>query len=234
MMYAKEEALSNASSPSASSDFSQSTSRGHDPSPASYGHQSVDDRVICNDILNQAFAESDNMAAYDDNQEMTGFYNATSQAPVSSYAGYENQSHVQYSSFTGSDSYVSYHQDPSPSGTPAKATGTRSSSTGSNKPKRKRVINRVQRKAANVRERRRMVTLNDAFEHLKTRIPRGTKDKKLSRIDTLRTAISYITNMQKMLVMADKQEMNSYNQYAQYHTNSGTNVHSTDRTYIGC
>ncbi|ELT89042.1 hypothetical protein CAPTEDRAFT_80499, partial [Capitella teleta] len=67
------------------------------------------------------------------------------------------------------------------------------------KPKRKRVINRVQRKAANVRERRRMVTLNDAFEHLKTRIPRGIKDKKLSRIDTLRTAISYITNMQKML-----------------------------------
>ena len=62
----------------------------------------------------------------------------------------------------------------------------------SQKPKRKRVINKTQRKAANHRERKRMVTLNDAFSELKDKIPKFSNEKKISRIETLCVAISYI------------------------------------------
>ncbi len=67
------------------------------------------------------------------------------------------------------------------------------------KPKRKRIINKDQRKAANHRERKRMVTLNDSFESLKCHIPTFSHEKKLSRIETLRLAISYISFMSELV-----------------------------------
>ena len=48
--------------------------------------------------------------------------------------------------------------------------------------KRKRRINRRQRVAANHRERKRMVQVNDAFEQLRRKIPMFPYEKKLSRI----------------------------------------------------
>lgn len=60
------------------------------------------------------------------------------------------------------------------------------------KPKRKRIITCDQRKAANVRERRRMTSLNDAFDTLRQTVPTFSYEKKLSRIETLRLAITYI------------------------------------------
>ncbi|ELT88342.1 hypothetical protein CAPTEDRAFT_57348, partial [Capitella teleta] len=60
------------------------------------------------------------------------------------------------------------------------------------KAKRKRVITHEQRKAANVRERRRMMSLNEAFDQLRTTVPTFAYEKKLSRIETLRLAITYI------------------------------------------
>ncbi|XP_065666402.1 pancreas transcription factor 1 subunit alpha [Hydra vulgaris] len=48
------------------------------------------------------------------------------------------------------------------------------------------------RSAANFRERRRMQCLNEAFEGLRTHIPSLPYEKRLSKIDTLKLAISYI------------------------------------------
>ncbi len=65
--------------------------------------------------------------------------------------------------------------------------------------KRKRRITRPQRVAANMRERRRMVHLNSAFENLKETIPIFPHEKKLSRIQTLKLAIDYIGFMTELL-----------------------------------
>ena len=70
----------------------------------------------------------------------------------------------------------------------------------SQKPKRKRKLNSDQRVAASLRERRRMVTFNTAFEDLKNRLPSFARKKRnLSRIDTLRCAMEYIIHLQQTL-----------------------------------
>jgi len=50
----------------------------------------------------------------------------------------------------------------------------------------------VQRQAANMRERKRMQSINDAFEGLRAHIPTLPYEKRLSKVDTLRLAIGYI------------------------------------------
>ena len=65
--------------------------------------------------------------------------------------------------------------------------------------RRKRVITLSQRHAANVRERKRMQTLNEAFENLKLVLPLFTFESKLSRIETLKLAIVYICFMREIL-----------------------------------
>ncbi|KAJ8313928.1 hypothetical protein KUTeg_008489 [Tegillarca granosa] len=72
---------------------------------------------------------------------------------------------------------------------PATSTGS------SGKPKRKRIQTPPQRQAANVRERRRMFHLNEAFDNLRKRLPAFNYEKRLSRIETLRLAITYISFM---------------------------------------
>ncbi|XP_077160108.1 pancreas transcription factor 1 subunit alpha [Paroedura picta] len=59
------------------------------------------------------------------------------------------------------------------------------------------------RQAANVRERRRMQSINDAFEGLRSHIPTLPYEKRLSKVDTLRLAIGYI-NFLSELVRADR------------------------------
>ena len=57
-----------------------------------------------------------------------------------------------------------------------------------------------QRKAANMRERRRMKSINDAFEHLRMCIPTTVNnDRRLSKVDTLRLAIRYISHLSDMV-----------------------------------
>lgn len=60
------------------------------------------------------------------------------------------------------------------------------------RPKRKRHITTDQRKAANIRERRRMSNLNDAFELLRKLVPTFTYERKPSRVETIRLAAKYI------------------------------------------
>ncbi|KAM4624642.1 pancreas transcription factor 1 subunit alpha [Polymixia lowei] len=64
------------------------------------------------------------------------------------------------------------------------------------------------RQAANVRERRRMQSINDAFEGLRSHIPTLPYEKRLSKVDTLRLAIGYI-NFLSELVQSDVPIRNS-------------------------
>lgn len=68
----------------------------------------------------------------------------------------------------------------------------------SGKMKRRRVQTPYQRKAANVRERRRMCTMNEAFDELRKRLPAFEYEKKLSRIETLKLAMTYISFMKDL------------------------------------
>ncbi|KAF4529675.1 hypothetical protein B566_EDAN010761 [Ephemera danica] len=60
-----------------------------------------------------------------------------------------------------------------------------------------------QRQAANLRERKRMQSINDAFEGLRAHIPTLPYEKRLSKVDTLRLAIGYI-NFLTELVRSDR------------------------------
>ncbi|KAH6923393.1 hypothetical protein HPB50_000934 [Hyalomma asiaticum] len=57
----------------------------------------------------------------------------------------------------------------------------------------------------NERERQRVRHVNDGFERLRSRLPLPPRDKdrRLSKVETLRYAISYIKHLQKLLGLAD-------------------------------
>ncbi|XP_017830758.1 fer3-like protein [Callithrix jacchus] len=74
------------------------------------------------------------------------------------------------------------------------------------RPKRKRVITYAQRQAANIRERKRMFNLNEAFDQLRRKVPTFAYEKRLSRIETLRLAIVYISFMTELLESCEKKE----------------------------
>ena len=65
--------------------------------------------------------------------------------------------------------------------------------------RRRRLASTAQRKAANMREQRRMMNLKDAFKSLKECLPTFTHKKKMSRIETLRLAIEYIKYLQQLV-----------------------------------
>ncbi|XP_033245861.1 protein Fer3 [Drosophila miranda] len=73
------------------------------------------------------------------------------------------------------------------------------SSSSSSKKTRRRVASMAQRRAANIRERRRMFNLNEAFDKLRRKVPTFAYEKRLSRIETLRLAITYIGFMAELL-----------------------------------
>ncbi|KAG5890240.1 hypothetical protein JTB14_030172 [Gonioctena quinquepunctata] len=66
---------------------------------------------------------------------------------------------------------------------------------------------RVQRHAANIRERKRMLrsaigptgSINSAFDELRMHVPTFPYEKRLSKIDTLRLAIAYIALLREVL-----------------------------------
>lgn len=75
----------------------------------------------------------------------------------------------------------------------------KSSMSASAKKIRRRVATLAQRRAANIRERRRMYNLNEAFDKLRRKVPTFAYEKRLSRIETLRLAITYIGFMTELL-----------------------------------
>ncbi|MBN3295218.1 MUSC protein, partial [Amia calva] len=66
-------------------------------------------------------------------------------------------------------------------------------------PKPHRDCKQSQRNAANARERARMRVLSKAFSRLKTSLPWVPADTKLSKLDTLRLASSYIAHLRQLL-----------------------------------
>ncbi|TRY57620.1 hypothetical protein DNTS_021054 [Danionella cerebrum] len=75
---------------------------------------------------------------------------------------------------------------------------------------RKATVNSVvivkQRNAANARERDRTQSVNTAFTALRTLIPTEPVDRKLSKIETLRLASSYISHLANVLLTGDTRE----------------------------
>ncbi|XP_077176297.1 transcription factor 15-like [Paroedura picta] len=63
-----------------------------------------------------------------------------------------------------------------------------------------------QRQAANARERDRTHSVNTAFNALRTLIPTEPADRKLSKIETLRLASSYISHLANMLLLQQQQQ----------------------------
>ncbi|KAL3310518.1 hypothetical protein Ciccas_010917 [Cichlidogyrus casuarinus] len=66
-----------------------------------------------------------------------------------------------------------------------------------------------QRQAANTRERRRMQSINKAFEGLRKHIPTMPYEKRLSKVDTLRVAIGYIYFLQELIENQDEAKTDS-------------------------
>lgn len=60
-------------------------------------------------------------------------------------------------------------------------------------------IMRKRRIAANARERRRMNSLNDAFDRLRDVVPSLGNDRKLSKFETLQMAQTYIAALHELL-----------------------------------
>ncbi|XP_068124319.1 transcription factor 15-like [Hyperolius riggenbachi] len=85
--------------------------------------------------------------------------------------------------------------------------GGYSSPNGDNMGKRKRKGRLCgvskQRQAANARERDRTHSVNTAFTALRTLIPTEPADRKLSKIETLRLASSYISHLANILLLGE-------------------------------
>jgi hypothetical protein len=64
--------------------------------------------------------------------------------------------------------------------------------------RKKRKLNGQQRDEATIREKHRMLKLNKAYAHLRLVLPVENKCK-LSRIETLRTAVNYIHLLNQLL-----------------------------------
>jgi hypothetical protein len=69
------------------------------------------------------------------------------------------------------------------------------------KRKKKRFVQQAvhQRQAANMRERKRMQSINDAFKGLRDHIPTLPYEKRLSKVDTLKLAIGYINFLAELV-----------------------------------
>lgn len=70
-----------------------------------------------------------------------------------------------------------------------------------NQDKKKRILTRNQRIAANMRERKRMCIMNDSFVRLREALPitTGRKRRKMSRLDIVVGAMEYIAYLEELL-----------------------------------
>ena len=65
----------------------------------------------------------------------------------------------------------------------------------------------------NARERNRVKQVNCGFEMLRSHIPSAAKNKKMSKVDTLRHAVEYIQNMHKMLHEQQQQQQQHHHHH---------------------
>ncbi|XP_069492799.1 basic helix-loop-helix transcription factor scleraxis-like isoform X2 [Ambystoma mexicanum] len=112
------------------------------------------------------------------------------------------------SQFGESSSYASDIEDlesGSESSEKSNNSGSSPSDGGKGKRKRKGRLAGIskQRQAANARERDRTHSVNTAFTALRTLIPTEPADRKLSKIETLRLASSYISHLANILLLGE-------------------------------
>lgn len=89
---------------------------------------------------------------------------------------------------------------------------------------RRRIATPAQRRAANIRERRRMFNLNTAFDRLRKKVPTFAYEKRLSRIETLRLSIMYISFMTDLLHETGANETSSSTSSSSSTASSTTSV----------
>jgi hypothetical protein len=87
-------------------------------------------------------------------------------------------------------------------------------------------LNGQQRKAANDRERTRMRVLSKAFVRLKTSLPWVPNDTKLSKLDTLKLAASYIAYLTRILEEDDGAEFEDMGMYEDTFGNEINNINN--------
>lgn len=92
---------------------------------------------------------------------------------------------------------------------------------------RRRIATVAQRRAANIRERRRMFNLNSAFDKLRKKVPTFAYEKRLSRIDTLRLAMTYIRFMSELLEEEDSPALTDHS-HNHFTSHKGAEVSRSD------
>ena len=98
--------------------------------------------------------------------------------------------------------YLSYPPSTSSAGSGRKGRGGRKKNLHPPSPN----ILRHRRDAANARERKRMNGLNDAFERLREVVPNLNSDQKMSKIETLLMAQTYIRALARLIEAEDSKE----------------------------
>ncbi|CDW51962.1 HLH domain containing protein [Trichuris trichiura] len=93
-----------------------------------------------------------------------------------------------------------------------------------------------QRHAANLRERRRMQSINEAFDGLRHRIPTLPYEKRLSKVDTLKLAIGYIRFLQEVLTQDNSPNLSSHSNGQAMTINSIAHSYQgqSGRAFIAC
>lgn len=129
-----------------------------------------------------------------------GFLSPVS-SPDSLYSGGQHPQHHhllyhQPHSYYSDEGYVSYAKEQPPPGlqTPPKSSSGKCPSAMATLE-----VMRRRRLAANARERRRMNSLNDAFDRLREVVPSLGNDRKLSKFETLQMAQTYISALCDLL-----------------------------------
>ena len=56
----------------------------------------------------------------------------------------------------------------------------------------------------NARERNRVKTVNDSYQHLKNHVPGAARQKRMSKVDIIKHSIEYIQKLQKMVEHSEK------------------------------
>ena len=81
----------------------------------------------------------------------------------------------------------------------------------------------------NARERTRVKTVNDSYQHLKSHVPAAAKTKRMSKVDIIRHSIEYIQKLQNLVTAADDFENNDINQSSPEMNRNAQ--HSSDTNY---
>eukprot|EP00794_Sanderia_malayensis_P012785 gene12785-14096_t len=101
------------------------------------------------------------------------------------------------------------------------ATTNSSSTTNSSRGRKRTATSRLPAKLKepaavarrNARERRRVKMVNDGFLRLRKHVPTDPKNKKLSKVKTLRLAIDYIKHLQQLLVESSVKQTHTTSTY---------------------